>query len=205
MSGTVTFTHSSGGKALSTPGVLLVEWPGSLRLEVQDPVGSMLLLLVVSEGKFWLYDQSRRENLTGPLKSLPPGLVPSLQPEEILRVFLARPPLDTFKQAPVEGMSAVVREETREHFLRWDSSFFPREWVIKQRGGAEEGVTWDDFTFRDGVHYPGKVRLRRMLPGQADQSALILWNDWEPSVPKEKKLFHIPPAQGFGRPTKALP
>jgi hypothetical protein len=205
MSGTVTFTHTIGGGSVSTPGVLLLEWPGNLRLEVQDPVGSMLLLLVVSEGRFWLYDQSRRDNLTGPLKSLPAGLVPSLQPEEILRVFLARPPLEFFRQAPVEGSSAVVREEMREHLLLWDSAFFPREWVIKQGGGREESVAWDDFTFRGGAHYPGKVRLRRMLPGQAEQSATILWNDWEPSVPKEKKLFHIPPAQGFGRPTKALP
>lgn len=181
-----------------------MEWPDKLRLEVQDPVGSMLALLIVNGDRFWLYQQDRKENLTGPLSRLPGVVLPAMSPQDLLRIFLARPDLAPFAAGVRGDSSATAQVKDGRQALSWQGNLLTK-WEFMAAGGASSSVEYQGYEFRSGAHYPSKIHLERKAPGQQEESVLLLWNDWEASVPKEKKLFHLPPQQQFGRPTKALP
>lgn len=198
-------TQTRNGKSITVPGVLLVGWPDRLRLEVQDPVGSLLALLVVNGDRFWLYQQDRKENLTGPLQLLPRGAFPQISHEEILRLFLAKPDLEPFKDARVTDSTATTTVAKVRQSLTWARKGAElTAWKFDFPDGASASVEYEDYSFRSGAHYPTKIRFSRN-EGDRENAVQILWNEWESLVPKEKKLFQIPQEQQFGRPTKALP
>ena len=83
--------------------------------------------------------------------------------------------------------------------------FFPESWSFLHPGEPERIVTYEEYEAKSGVLYPTRIRLfTRRADGQ-DDSLLIVWDEWEPTIPKNEKLFQIPQPQAFGRPTKALP
>lgn len=202
MAGTIRITQAENGKSLTAPGVLLLQWPDKLRLEVQDPVGSTLFLLVIEGGRFWLYNQERKENLSGPVKSLPTGVSLPFNSEDLVRVLLARPRLEAFTRAVVKANSAEATTGKTKEFLRWDASRYqPEEWSREPAGQAAVTARYEEFAAKGGVLYPTKIRLNR----ENQRSALVVWDEWETTIDGEKKLFQIPPSRQFGRPTKALP
>lgn len=203
MSGTIRITQTVEGKSVTIPGVLLVSWPGSLRLELQDPVGSVLALLLVEGDRFWLYQQNRKENLTGPIAKLPTGFSLPFVAEDLVRVILARPDLEKFKSAPSEGNRAELAKG--QETLSWSGDRFQiQEWVKKIPGAPLSRASYEEYASRSGALYPTKLRLTSGAGEKSERSALVVWVDWEPKV-YDKKNFQIPPSRDFGRKTKALP
>jgi outer membrane lipoprotein-sorting protein len=202
MAGTAFYTNKLSGKAVRAPAVVLVRWPDSLRLELQDPAGGLLGLILVSGERFWLYRHDRPEILTGPLKSFPEWQLPQgAGASDLLRIFLARPP---FEKVPVtavrDGEASFAAGGIAETIL-WDGkSLQPRKWTELRASGEFMEVTYDDFAFRSGAHYPGTITF-----SQGNDLSVIQWREWEPSVPDEQKLFQIPQQQTFGRRIKILP
>ncbi|MFX6334777.1 hypothetical protein ABTF54_19125, partial [Acinetobacter baumannii] len=70
VSGNLLATTDLDGHSVTTPAVLLVEYPDKVRLELQDPVGGILALLVVNGPKCWLYVHNRPEIFMGPVDRL---------------------------------------------------------------------------------------------------------------------------------------
>lgn len=203
MSGTIRITQTVEGKSVTIPGVLLVSWPGSLRLELQDPVGSVLALLLVEGDRFWLYQQNRKENLTGPIAKLPTGFSLPFVAEDLVRVILARPDLEKFKSAPAEGNRVELAKG--QEALSWSGDRFQiQEWVKKIPGAPLSRANYEEYASRSGALYPTKLRLTSGAGEKSERSALVVWVDWEPKV-YDKKIFQIPPSRDFGRKTKALP
>lgn len=203
MSGTLLFTTTQKGKSVTAPAVMLVEWPDKLRLELQDPVGSVLGLLVINGDRFWLYQQNRKENLTGPLSAMPVEVQLPFDAERLVRVFLARPDWAAFRDAPLgEGNTLRRPIDGGTEFVSYDAgSFTPESFGLETKGGARMLAEYDDYTAQSGLRFPTKVRLSNEA---IHRSVLLVWKDWQPTVPQEKKLFQIPQQRDFGRPTKAL-
>jgi hypothetical protein len=205
MSGTVRITHTAGGKSITVPGVLLVDWPDRLRLELQDPVGSLLALLVVNGDRFWLYQSNRKENLTGPLSRLPSGISFPFVASDWVRVFLARPGFSDFRSATATGAKAEIQTKEGSQSLAWSPDRFQiQEWMKKIPGLPVCVARYEEYTSRSGRLFPTKLRLISGLGEAGERSALVEWTEWEPQV-FNKKLFQIPPSKDFGRKTKALP
>jgi hypothetical protein len=203
MSGTIRITQTVEGKSVTIPGVLLVSWPGSLRLELQDPVGSVLALLLVEGDRFWLYQQNRKENLTGPIAKLPTGLSLPFVAEDLVRVILARPDLEKFRLVPAEGNRAELAKGLEA--LSWSEGRFQiQEWMKKIPGAPMSRANYEEYASKSGALYPTKLRLTSGVGEKSERSALVVWVDWEPKV-YDKKNFQIPPSRDFGRKTKALP
>lgn len=203
MSGTIRITQTVEGKSVTIPGVLLVSWPGSLRLELQDPVGSVLALLLVERDRFWLYQQNRKENLTGPIAKLPTGLSLPFVAEDLVRVVLGRPDLEKFKAVASEGNRAELVKG--QEALSWsESRFLVEEWMKKIPGAPSSRANYEEYSSKAGALYPTKLRLTSGVGEKSERSALVVWVDWEPKV-YDKKTFQIPPSRDFGRKTKALP
>ena len=189
MSGELLVTSELDGKSVTIPAVLLAQWPDKFRLELQDPVGGMLTLVVVNGGSFWLFERGRKEILTGPLKKIPFPLLPKGGAEDLLRLFLARPD-------PARGRKGDV--------LEWDDELRePLAWK-RTEAGARASAVWEDYEFRDGARYPTKLRLSGPAADGKSREVLLVWKDWQPSVPSEQKLFQIPQQQTFGLKIKAL-
>lgn len=203
MSGTLLFTTQHKGKSVTAPAVMLVEYPDKLRLELQDPVGSTLGLLVISGDQFWLYQKNRKENLTGPLKAIPSEVRFPFNAEDLVRVLLARPYWSQFQGAKVgEGNKVSRATKGGTETVAYDpKELSPESWRTENKGFPAATATFEEFEAREGARYPTKIRLATEEGGR---SVLVVWKDWQPSVPKTKNLFEIPPAQDFGRPTKAL-
>ena len=200
-------THTQRGRAVTTPAILLVAAPDRLRLELQDPVGSLLGLLVIKGDQFWLYRHDARENLTGPLARLPADLGLPFRAEDLARVILARPYFERFAGAPAgerfaKSAAKAGTVEANGETLRWSTDpLEPREWTRREANGGLFGAVYEEYESRSGTRFPTRVKLREEA---TQREVLLAWKDWEPSVPKDEKLFQIPQQQQFGRPTKAL-
>jgi outer membrane lipoprotein-sorting protein len=201
ISGTAFFTSKVNGKSVSAPAVILAKWPDRLRIELQDPAGGLLGLMVFAEGKFWFYQHDRPEILTGSIRSFPSEHMAGVSATDLVRVFLARPP---FEKVPVD---AVRNGEANFHLgpfaetIRWDEKTLqPLQWVEVKGDGSSSLAEFGDYEFRQGAHYPRLFSLK-----QGERQSIVSWREWEPSVPEEKKLFQIPQQQTFGRKIKALP
>ncbi len=207
MSGTIYLTQTQGEKSLRAPGVLLLRWPDQLRLEVQDPLGSTQVLLIMDGGRFWLYQQNRKENLTGPVaKLLAVPEIPNLPfGKNLAGYFLGRLEWERWQKAQVEGNGATLSLGEGAESLEWDESHQLSKWSrLAPKPGAAYSLQYQEFEFRAGTLYPTKIRWQSEGGNKPGQTVSVSWEDWQPSVP-EKNLFQIPPAQDFGRKTKALP
>lgn len=210
ISGTLFVTAKMGGKEVTGPAVMLVQWPDKVRLEIQDPVGSTLALLVVNGGDFWLYDKNRPEILTGALSRLPAGLGLVSQGKEFVRAFLARPPLEEWKDPVVEAHTAKPKEGSSQGTsgpvsVRWsDREREPEEWVQGHPNGTVSTFRYEDYVSRSGLSFPEKVTLSHTSAAGETEQAIFSWRDWQPFVPQEKMLFQIPQQHTFGRKIKAL-
>jgi hypothetical protein len=81
---------------LRTRQILVVERPSRLRVEVQNPLGQTLAVLVTDGGQYELFQAGARARETGPVQ---PGLLwrvagIALTPEEAIALVLGAPPLD---------------------------------------------------------------------------------------------------------------
>ena len=189
ISGELLLTTELEGKSVTIPAVLLASWPDKFRLELQDPVGGMLALVVVNGERFWLFEKERKENLTGPLSRIPFPLLPKGGAEDLLRLFLARPDLGRGRKG-----DTVEWDETLKEPLAWR----------RAEGGRKSAAIYEDYEFRDGARYPTKLRLSGPTADGKSREVVLVWKDWQASVPDVQKLFQIPQQQTFGRPTKAL-
>lgn len=206
VSGTVFLTSALSGKSETAPGVLLVQWPDKLRLEVQDPVGSVLALLVVSGSKFWLYRSTHPQVLTGSIENLPSDLKLPFASEDLVRIFLARPDWEEWKAATKEEEQFILKIPGGEERLRWDRRASEVvEWSQKKSGHPLSKVQYEDYAAKDGALYPEKIRLSRTLDSGKEESILLVWREMETGVPSEKKLFQIEQQPSFGRKIKILP
>lgn len=190
ISGDLLVTAELDGKSVTIPAVLLAQWPDKFRLELQDPVGGMLALVVVHGESFWLFERERAEILTGPLKKIPFPLLPRGGAEDLLRLFLARPGLE----------AKAGRKDT----LEWDEGLRePLKWK-RLEGKQLSSATYEDYEARGGARYPTRLRLAGPGADGKMREVVLVWKEWEPTVPGEQKLFQIPQPQTFGRPIKVL-
>jgi hypothetical protein len=210
ISGTLYVTAKIGAKSITAPAVMLVRWPDKFRLEAQDPVGGTLMLLVVNGSEFWLYQKGRPEILTGQLKFLPAPLRMITGGKDIVRAFLARPPLEEWKNPVLSGREARPRAApdlgaVRPAKVSWDGrQLEPEVWEQTLSNGGKSVFEYDDYATHAGVSFPEKIRVTHTDPDDISQASTFAWRDWQPNVPEEKKLFQIPQQQRFGRKIKAL-
>jgi outer membrane lipoprotein-sorting protein len=210
VSGNLMVTTEVNGKSVSTPAVLLAEFPDKLRLELQDPVGGILGLLVVNGDRCWLYLHDKPEIFTGPVDRLPFGLFPHVSGEELVRIFLARPYAEHLRNSGLQADRAVFQKNELSETVLWsDSPAEPKEWRSSRTGQGEFVATYEDYEFKAGARYPTRLKLAVKDAEKNERDLTLAWKDWEGSVPqsdsKGKKLFEIPQQNTFGRKIKALP
>lgn len=202
MSGTLFVTAKSGEDKPTAPAVMLVEWPDKVRLELQDPVGSTLSLLVVNGDRFWFYAKNLPEIVTGPLRRLPARLAMAAGGEEFVRGLLARPPLESWTDPVLEGKEIQRANGDR---VVWSSRLGePEKWTAVKPKGVVDTFEYEDYETKSGISFPKKIRVTHLNEAGESELAVFDWRDWQPFVPQEKKLFQIPQQQTFGRKIKAL-
>lgn len=210
ISGTLYVTANIGAKSVTAPAVMLVSWPDKFRLEAQDPVGGTLMLLIVNGTEFWLYQKDRPEILTGQLKFLPTPLRMITGGKDIVRAFLARPPLADWKDPVFSGREVRPRVApdlgaARPSKVTWDSRQLEAQtWEQGLSNGSTSEFEYSDFATHAGVSFPEKIRVTHTDADGISETSTFAWRDWQPNVPEEKKLFQIPQQQLFGRKIKAL-
>jgi len=178
VSGEGLFTTQHQGSNVTLPLVILAQWPDQLRLEVQDPIGGTLALLILQGDRFWLYDQTAKQNYSGRLSSHRTGLLPPWTKTLFVQALLARPAQD-------QGSRLV-----------WDSAGYLKEWKLDPEGGS---VQYDDYKVEGKTAFARRVRFQK-----SSQNYLLQWKEWNfRSI--QKKFYQIPPEDDFGRKTKALP
>lgn len=205
-SGTGSITWISKDKNVAAPAVLLVSWPDKLRLEIQDPIGGVLALLVINGENFWWYASDQKEILTGKAGKMKEAVGIPFEAQDLVRAFLGRPGVEKWADAKLLGNSAKLETPLWEEELQWsDRLNEPTLWRRVFKTGARVQVLFEDYNVRFGASYPSKVRIESLQKDRRDLTISWVWNDWQPRVPSEKKLFQIPQEQVFGRKIKALP
>ncbi len=198
MVGSVKFTQETDSGSITLPGTLLLAWPDRARLEVQDPFGGVQLLLILDQGKFWMYRSDWKENLQGQVKEFP--LLSSLpvRGEDFLPVFLARPKLTDWRA------EEDFFESPRKEKVYWDSRYQVERWVHPLRDQQQAEVRYGEWVSKSGTLFPTKISFRWTAPGKS-RSVQLQWDEWSAESSPRAELFQIPPKQSFGKTTKALP
>lgn len=170
VSGTGFVSFSMNGKSTAAPGVLLVEWPDRLRLEIQDPIGSILALLIVNGDSFWWENRETKEALTGKVNhpELEKLLPFPVNPKFLIPGIMGRPNLED-----EINISAYWKEVIH--------------WKLKN----DADVFFEDYAMRLGVQYPTVIR---MLSGNKEEQKKLewQWKDWQPEQKIKEKNFQIP-------------
>ncbi len=205
VSGTLLLTSELSGKSVTVPAVLLAQWPDKFRLEVQDPVGGLIALVVVNGGSYWLYESERAEILTGSVKNIPFPLIPKGSSEDLVRYFLARPYMDRVRRGELGDSSSVLREQPARETVEWNDIPEPTLWQRVSGGRILHKVEYENYEAKEGLRFPAKVRLTGTGGDGKLRQVLLIWKEWQASVPKTSKLFQIPQPQTFGRKIKVLP
>lgn|GEM_PF-4468633 len=205
VSGNLMVTAELNGQSVSVPAVLLVSYPDKFRLEVQDPVGGLIALVVVNGEQFWLFERERNEILTGALSKIPFPLIPKGGSEDLVRYFLARPYIERVRRGEVRDSRSVLREQMLRETVEWSDVPEPVLWKREVNGRTQIRAEYDDYEAKDGLRFPSKLRLTGVGNDGKLRQVLLVWKDWLASVPSEQKLFQIPQQQTFGRKIKALP
>ena len=204
ISGSVFVTTRINGQDMTAPGVMLVQWPNKIRLELEDAVGSTLGLVVVNDDRFWIYQKDQPEIITGPLSKIPGGLGLLSRAGELIAGVLARPPLEhqgkpTFVEHGIEHRFPAGRRT-----VTWASASLEPSTYVEDGAEAKTSFLYLDYEARAGVSFPKKIQVIREFPRRESETLTVVWRDWQPFVPEEKKLFQIPQQQTFGRKIKAL-
>lgn len=209
-SGVGSVVWKSGKRSIGAKGVMVIEWPSRLRLEVQDPLGGMLAFLVMNDQQFWSYREEQGVAYTGNFsaKDWARVLPLPLNANDSLRILLARPPLD---EGEVEylGVENRIRlsypNSRREDLLAWDPALEqPLLWQIKWPNGATVDAQYDDYKSFGSQKYPTKIHVRYASGGIERLTLIWRWRDLETYLPKVGGLFEIPPDWGKGVRTRVL-
>lgn len=200
-SGSGNFSFRSPKRNVSAAGILVVSWPGSYRLELQDPLGGMVGLLVVHAGQYWAYVDSRGRPLRGAVGDVGARkafLLPVL-PDDLARLLLAKP---NFAQAEFSytgarpgGVLRYAEFPGRSDRIFWDSASEQlSEWHLDLRQGARVEAKYSNYRARSGINFPHRVELH-WFRGQENLLTLVwTWSDLETYIPQSSNLFQIPPA-----------
>lgn len=208
VSGTLLLTSELSGKSVTVPAVLLAQWPDKFRLEVQDPVGGLIALVVVNGGSYWLYEREKAEILTGSVKNIPFPLIPKASSEDLVRYFLARPYMDRVRRGELGDSRSVLREQAVRETVEWDNGPEPILWQRLSGDRILHKVEYENYEAKEGLRFPAKMRLTGASGDGRLRQVLLIWKDWQvsvPSIPKMQMLFQIPQKQTFGRKIKVLP
>lgn len=189
---------------MAAPAVLLVSWPDKVRLEVQDPVGSTLALLVVNQGKFWWYSSDQKEITVGKIEKLGTLGLPFAQ--DFVRVLLARPDISQWNGAQGAGAKRLRQnQDGSQEVLEWsDRLEEPLVWKRLFPSQEQYAAEYEDYQIRYGASFPGRIRLTQKKDRRQNVLTWV-WKDWAPTVPTQTKLFQIPQEQRYGRKIKVLP
>lgn len=204
-SGSGSISWISKEKNIAAPAVLLVSWPDRLRLEIQDPLGGVLALLILNGDQFWWYASDQKEILSGKAAKMREAMNLPFGSQDLIRAFLGRPDVAKWKGAAI-GNSARLTGPDSEEYLAWsDRLNEPTEWRQVFSSGQKIHVSFEDYLIGFGASYPSKVRMESWRKDRRELTISWVWKDWQPQVSDEKKFFQIPQEQHFGRPIKALP
>ena len=205
LSGNAFISWKDGQKNIAAPAVVLVQWPDRLRLDVTDPLGSVLASLVVNGDRFWFYNKEEKYAYQGKAEQLQKIFGFALKPQELVALFLARPALQGFRfLSEYEGEGALARMHSgAEEQLVWNARLLePVEWR-KSKSKEQIRVFFEDYATRLGIRAAEKISVLHQS-GAGEHFFRLEWKDWQPHVPKNPTLFQIPPVNSFGRETKTF-
>jgi hypothetical protein len=197
-SGTVFFeAKREGSQPIRAPGILIVQWPDSIRLELEDPIGGVQALFLSQGGRFWWYRADAPSIVTGPVASLPETLGLATSPAELVAAFLARP-------TPSGNGSGLWQQTSRGFWesgkdLLEEEAGQPLTWTRK----GEWKVTFSHWEAQGGLRWPKRTHIADLRPGEREWQ--VEWREWEGELPPSKNPFLFPSEGTFGRPIKVLP
>ena len=198
--GTGSVSWKTRRRNVSANGVMLLDWDGrKLRLEVQDPIGGMIALIVLDDDRFWSYVEEEGEAVTGPMdhpdvrKVLP---LP-LSTEDYLRVLLARPrfaDLDfKYGKKPNSALLHYPGDERRD-YVEWDpATEQPLRWHIRWRNRRYIEVEYSDYEPVLGVPFPNTIRIHYAYGRRSILRMTWRWRGLEGYIPEGSQAFRIPP------------
>lgn len=206
-SGSIAWVSQNPKRNIAAAGVLLIESPDRLRLEVQDPLGNILALLVVNGDRLWWFSNEEKAITMARGNGLAQLLAFPITGAEFVRAWLARPSLDGFAWSD-EGEGETVFARThrgRTERLVWlNRTEEPEQWVRAYSANSELRVDYDDYAMHGGVEFPETVRITVLIDGKEENSLLWNWRDWRATVPDRPELFQIPQPNPERRPVKSF-
>jgi hypothetical protein len=168
---------------IAAAAVLAVQSPDRVRLEIQDPVGNTLGLLIIHGERFFWQREGRAW-----IGRLSHPKVAQILPfafrrgEDLVAALLAQPLNNTVKDWDRQKGEPLSAEFAGLH-------------------GRAVQIEWEDYQFKKTAEVP---RLVRMI-FSADERVVWRWADWESQLPRgSEKIFDLSPALAEGEPLTHL-
>ena len=161
---------------ISAPGVLVLQWPNKLRLEVQDPMGATQALLIFNEQQFWWDDTKQNKPVIGPLN---------------------HPSLQNIVPIPLSGTSLigallgrVDTEVITDQSLRLGE---PLSALYTFSNNRVVRVEYESYETVGGLSYPSLIRIVLQVAGTETSRLVWRWSDAQPNGGALPQIFQIPP------------
>jgi hypothetical protein len=178
-----------------------MEWPDKLRLEINDPLGNRRALLLVNGDNSWW--EAENDPILYSRHGLKPLLGLPYSGKELVRAFLARPDLADWVMSD-EGEGELVFRRKQERLVVSGRLSEPELWSTELDDHQTIRIDYENYVARNGIDFPGSVRLAWASPQQEKNSLLWNWGDFSPSVPENSTLFQIPPPNSKARTVKSF-
>lgn len=158
---------NSAQKKMAAAVSMAAAWPNSLRLEIQDPFGGRIALLLIHGENFWWESQEDSRAYTGTLRS------------KELKQILPWPVLEV----PLVAILLLRSGEGAQ--VGWNERFQePSYWQIN----SSWRVNYNDYQISSGQYFPAEMRILAK-----SEELIFRWQDWQTKADLPQKIFQIPP------------
>lgn len=188
---------------IAAQGVLIIEGPERMRLEIQDPVGGTQALLILNGERFFWFMAEAAHNWAGPVAKLHKVATVSLSGEQLVRVLLGSPNLSGFVSKS-EGEWEKETEVAKEHIFA-NSSGELGVWNIAKKNTAwTMHASYENYAVRSGVSVPYLTQIELLESNKLKSRFVWKWNDFRFEGATNDALLRIPSGAFLGKPTKVL-
>ncbi len=202
MSGTGFISWKTKQENIAAPGVLILEAPDRLRLEVQDPAGGVHALLILNGTRFFWFSAKDPTNLVGPVSRLRAITSVALSGEYLVRALSANilpngfRPIDNGWERGRGGVVEKVSETSAGDLEEWSAENLENGWRVN--------ASYEDYAVRFGVSVPQVIKVALFERGQFKSALTWKWTDLRFEGAADDKLLQIPSGRAFGKLTKQL-
>lgn len=193
--------------SVTAPASLFVQYPDKIRLEVEDPFGSLQALLILNGNTFFWYEAGKKRAFRADVRNnnVQRLLTFPFISEDFVRVMLARPTLAKEAKLSADRTEFLAESANVRYSFRIDPQFAVlTRWQLLQPNRLVLAEYEEYERFADSVLAPLVTKLTLHEKAKVQAELVFRWQELDINTPLQEKMFQIPQQRFQNLPVKSL-